>query len=110
MMTQLTSMTNRGIYFIKLYRMNTPEFVEDSRTGMTQTSVPQRSRGDCGDVGMKVGVVGGWGYGLEIARAIAANDHASRPEVLNRKTKRVKFDRTCIISSKLTYRNQDFNQ
>uniref|UniRef100_A0A0A8YS16 Uncharacterized protein n=1 Tax=Arundo donax TaxID=35708 RepID=A0A0A8YS16_ARUDO len=53
---------------------------------------------------------GGRWNGVEIYVAIAANDHASCPEVLNRETTGVKFYRTTIITSQLTHRDKIFNE
>jgi hypothetical protein len=55
MFTKLTRMANRSINFIGLNKTKGPEFIEDGRTGMTQTSVLQRSGGDHRDVGMVTG-------------------------------------------------------
>ena len=43
-----------------------------------------------------------WCDGLEIARAIAAKHHASGRDILDRKAKCVKFDRTIVVTCKLT--------
>jgi len=55
---------------------------------MTKMLMPQGSRDS------KEGVGSGWRYsndGVEVAITIAAKNHASRPEVLHRKTKGIKF-------------------
>jgi len=55
----------------------------------------------------KEGVGSGLGSrrdGVEVARAIAAKNHASRLGFLDRETKGVKFYRTTIIAGKLTNR------
>ena len=41
------------------------------------------------------------GDGVEVAGTIAAKDHSLRPDVLNRKTRGVKLDRTTVIASEL---------
>ena len=41
------------------------------------------------------------GDGVEVANTIAVKNHVSHPEVLDRETKGIKFDRTTIIASKL---------
>lgn len=48
--------------------------------------------------------------GIEVARAIAAKNLLAGAKVLHRKTRRVKFDGTIIISSKLANRNEIFNE
>ena len=61
--------------------------------------MPQGSRG------CKEGVGRGWrcsSDGLEVAITIVTKNHASRPEVLHRKTKGIKFDRTTIVAGELT--------
>ena len=60
--------------------------------------MPQGSRGS------KEGVGSGWccsSDGVEVAITIAAKNHASRPEVLHRKTKGIKFYGTIVASELL---------
>jgi hypothetical protein len=72
---------------------------------MTKAVVPQSSghrhsgKGRC---------AGGWGKRVEVVRTIAPGDHAWSLEILHKKAKRVKFNRTIIVGSKAThhYRNQ----
>ena len=47
--------------------------------------------------------MGGGREGVEVAGAIAAKHHPTGPRILNRKTKSVKFDRTLVVMSELTY-------
>ena len=42
------------------------------------------------------------GDGVKVANAIAAKHHAPGRDILDRKTKSIKFDRTIVISSELT--------
>jgi hypothetical protein len=43
---------------------------------------------------------------IEIACATAPENHGPCPEILHRKTPRVKFNQAKIVSDKLTYRNE----
>jgi len=57
-------------------------------------------------------LLSGWGdkrYGVEVASTIAAKNHVSRPEVLDRETKGVKLDWTTIIATELANRKQVTN-
>jgi hypothetical protein len=71
--------------------------VEASRAGMTKTVMPEV--GGDGEVGVWRG--GCSGDGVKVANTIAAKHHASGRDILDRKTKSIKFDRT-IVSSELT--------
>uniref|UniRef100_A0A0A9S9C5 Uncharacterized protein n=1 Tax=Arundo donax TaxID=35708 RepID=A0A0A9S9C5_ARUDO len=44
------------------------------------------------------------GEGVKVASTIAAKYHASGRDILDRKTKSVKFDRVVVVPSKLTDR------
>ena len=48
----------------------------------------------------------GWAERLELAGAIASGDHGPSADVLQRKTKRVKFYGAGVISGKLTDRDK----
>ena len=61
---------------------------------MTKTMMPQVGGG--GKVGMWRGR-----DGVEAIRTIGAKNHASGLQVLNRKTKRVKFDSAMVVTSEL---------
>ena len=71
--------------------------------GVTETLVPKRRRG--GEVGAGSSGGGGW-QSVEIARTISAKGDSPGPRVLDRKTERVKFYRTVIITSKLSNRKK----
>ena len=66
---------------------------------MAETLMPQRSGSS------EKGVGSGWccsSDGVQVSITIAAKNHAPRPEVLHRKTKGIKFDRTTIVAGELT--------
>ena len=71
---------------------------------MTKAAVPKRS-------GRRGGGEGSGGAGwcgkerVEVTRAIAPGDHAPSLEILHRKAKGVKFNRTIVVSGKVTHRN-----
>lgn len=69
---------------------------------MAESVVPE-CRGD-GEGGEWCGGAGGGWYGVEVARAIAAKHHAPTRDILNRKTRGVKFNRTIVVTSKLMHR------
>ena len=71
---------------------------------MTETEMPQT--GGDGETGVGCCRAGGWSYGVKIAGAIAAKNHASGRKILDRKTKSVKLYGTVIVLSKLTNINQ----
>jgi hypothetical protein len=50
----------------------------------------------------------GW-KDVEVPLTIAANDHGPGAKILNRKTKRVKFNGTEIINGETTNRDQVFD-
>ena len=55
------------------------------------------------------GTGGGGVEWVEVARAIAPGDHVPSLQILHRKTKRIKFNRTIIIGGKTTNENQILN-
>ena len=61
---------------------------------MTKTMVPEVGGG--GEV-----CLGRGRDGVEAVRAIRAENHASGLQILDRKTKRVKFDSAIVVTSKL---------
>jgi hypothetical protein len=65
---------------------------------MTKTVMPEV--GGDGDAGMWSGRYSG--NGVKIVGTIAAKHHASGLDILDRKTKSVKFDRTIVTFSELT--------
>ena len=74
--------------------------VNGGRAGMTKTVMPEV--GGDGNVGM-------WGgrcsrEGVKITSTIAAKHHVSGRDILDRKTKSVKFYRAVVVPSKLTDR------
>ncbi|GKF53688.1 hypothetical protein Tco_0160598, partial [Tanacetum coccineum] len=50
--------------------------------------------------------LGNW---IDITRAVTSKEDITSQEILHRKTKRVKFYSTIIVPSKLTNRNEIFN-
>jgi hypothetical protein len=73
-------------------------------TKMTEAPMPKGGvRGDGGE--------GAWRRGdrIEVTRATAPENHGPCPEILHRKTPRVKFNGTEIISGKLTDGNKIFD-
>jgi hypothetical protein len=72
--------------------------VEASGAGMTKTVMPEVG----GDGKASVWRGGCNGDGVKVASTIAVNHHASGRDILNRKTKSVKFDRTIVVPSELT--------
>jgi hypothetical protein len=66
----------------------------------------------CGGSSSKKGTWRGRGWRgskwIERSGAIAPGDHGPGPEVLHRKTKRVKFDETIVIGGELTHRDKVF--
>jgi hypothetical protein len=110
MLAKLTGMTYAMSTLITHYRAGALEFVENSGTGMTEASMPNRRRSCTGDEGL-VGW-GDWGRwdGVEVARAITVNDLSSGLEVLNRKNKGVKFRGDGIITSELANKDKILNK
>ena len=70
-------------------------------TKMPETTMPQVRRGDSGEA-----MCGGRTERVELAGAIAPSDHVPSAEILQRKTKRVKFYGAGVISGKLTDRDK----
>jgi hypothetical protein len=75
---------------------------------MTKTTMPKLGGG-----GGEESEGGAWsgrgGEGVELAIAIASNDHVLGEKVLNRKTEGVKFNGTFIVNRKTTSRDQVFD-
>lgn len=69
---------------------------------MTEVVMPEVGAG--GNVGMWSGRC--CGDGVKFASTIAAKHHTLGRDILDRKTKSVKFDRTVVVSSELTNRQQ----
>jgi hypothetical protein len=65
---------------------------------MTKTVMPEV--GGDGDAGVWSGRCSG--NGVKIVSTIAAKHHTSGLDILDRKTKSIKFDRTIVIFSELT--------
>ena len=65
---------------------------------MTKTVMPEV--GGDGNVGVWSGRCSR--EGVKVTSTIAAKYHASGRDILDRKTKSIKFDRTVVISSELT--------
>jgi hypothetical protein len=57
---------------------------------MTETEVPQVNRGSKGSIGSYC--ASHWWYGVKVANAIAAKQHAVGVEIFNRKTRSIKFN------------------
>jgi hypothetical protein len=72
---------------------------------MSETMMPKR--GGCGDE--RGGAGGGWLERIEVARAIAPGDHVPGLQILHRKAKRIKFNRTIVIGGKTANGNQILN-
>jgi hypothetical protein len=102
MFPKLASVTQALITLITRNGAGPLKFVESSRAGMTKASVPNRCRSDTRDEDLlRCGDQSRWN-GVEVVRAIVANDLTSGLEVLNRETERVKFNGDNIITSELT--------
>ena len=76
--------------------------IEAGGARMTKTVMPEV--GGDGEVGVRSGRCSG--DGLKIASTIAAKHHASGQDILDRKTKSVKFNRTVVVPNELTNRDQ----
>jgi hypothetical protein len=87
-----------------------PKSSDGGTVGMIETMMPQRGGGGQGSV--RGDMVGGCccRYGVEVARTIAAKNHASGLDILNRKTKGIKLYGTRIITCKLTDREKIVNK
>ena len=68
--------------------------------GARMTKMVMLEVGGDGEAGVWRG--GCSGDAVKVASTIAAKHHASGRDILDRKTKSVKFDRTVVISSELT--------
>jgi hypothetical protein len=76
--------------------------VDGGGAGMTKTVMPEV--GGDGDVGVRSGRCSR--DGVKVASTIAAKHHAPGQDILDRKTKSVKFDRTIVVPSELANREQ----
>jgi hypothetical protein len=100
-------MTKGLSYFITSDEGIVPKGVDDGRSRMTESSMP--NGGGDGECGERRGGSGG-GKRVDVAGTIAAKHHASTRNILNRETKGVKFNRTIIFMSKLMYKKKVTNQ
>jgi hypothetical protein len=100
-------MTKGLSYFITSDEETIPKGVDDGRSRMTESSMP--NGGGDGKCGERRGGSGG-GKRVEVTGTIAAKHHASTRNILNRETKGVKFNRTVIVTSKLAYGKKVTNQ
>jgi hypothetical protein len=76
--------------------------VDGGGAGMTKTVMPEV--GGDGDAGVRSGKCSG--DGVKVASTIAAKHHAPGRDILDKKTKSVKFDRTIVVPSELANREQ----
>ena len=97
MFAKLTRMTQQLLYFITVDGRITTKNVDGGGAGMTKTVMPEV--GGDGEAGVWRG--GCSGDVVKVASTIAAKHHASGRDILNRKTKSVKFDRTVVVPSEL---------
>jgi len=86
------------LYFITGDGRITTKNVNGGGARMTKTVMPEV--GGDGDVGMWSGRRSR--EGVKVASTIAAKHHASGQDILDRKTKSVKFYRAVVVPSKLT--------
>jgi len=86
------------LYFITANGRITTKNVDGGGAGMTKTVMPEVG----GDGNASVWSRRCSREGVKITSTIAAKHHASGQDILDRKTKSVKFYRTVVISSKLT--------
>ena len=100
MFAKLTRMTQQVLYFITGDGRITMKNVNGGGAGMTKTVMPEV--GGDGNAGMWSGRRSR--EGVNITNTIAAKHHASGRDILDRKTKRVKFYRAVVVPSKLTDR------
>ena len=97
MFAKLTRMTWRMPYFITTDGCTMAKDVNGGGARMTKT-VMSEVGGD-GEVGVRSGRCSG--DGVKIASTIGAKHHAPGRDILDRKSKSVKFDKTVVISSEL---------
>ena len=102
MFAKLTRMTELVLYFITADGRIATKNVDGGRAGMSKAVMPEI--GGDGDVGVWSGRRSR--EGVKIASAIAAKHHASGLDILDRKTKSVKFYRAVVVPSELTDRQQ----
>ena len=74
-------------------------------TEVSEVTVP-KGGGGCNEPSSADGV---WEERVEVAKAIAPGNHVPGLQILRRKAKRVKFDRTAVIGGKTTNINQILN-
>jgi hypothetical protein len=86
------------LYFITTYGLVMVKNDNGGGAGMTKMVMPEV--GGDGGAGMRSGRCSG--DGVKVASTIAAKHHAPGQDILDRKTKSVKFDRTVVVPSKLT--------
>ena len=72
---------------------------------MPETTMPKGS----GSGEERGGAGGGGVERVEVARAITPSDHVPGVQILHRKAKRIKFNRTVIIGGETTNENQILN-
>ena len=76
--------------------------------GMSETTMPDGG-GDTGEEGVRLRARHGQMQGVKRTGAIAPDDHVPGTKILHREAKRVKLNRTVIISGKLAHRNKRLN-
>jgi hypothetical protein len=86
----------------------TSEFGQSLMPRMPETTMPSGG-GSCSNKGAGHHGTCWSGESLEGPGAIEPGDHAPGFEILHRKAKRIKFDRTVIVSSELTNRDEVLN-
>ena len=100
MITQLTEVAKLAGDFITCNRRGFTECDEDGGTGVAESLVPKSGRS--GEVGVRGSGGSGRGQDVKVADTIAVCDHAPRSEVLDRKTRSVKFYGAMIVKRKLS--------
>jgi hypothetical protein len=110
MLPKLASVAHVVITLITRNEARPLKVVEGSGARMTMASMPNRCKSNSGEESLLQ-----WGNrlrwnGVEVAGATAANDLVPGLEVLNRETKRVKFNRDDIITSELTNKYEVLNE
>jgi hypothetical protein len=91
------------LYFVTTDGRTMTKDVDSGGAGMTKTVMPEV--GGDGDASVRSGRCSR--DCVKVASAIAAKHHAPGRDILDRKTKRVKFDRTIVVPSELANREQD---